>query len=137
MEQRKTWEEYSNEEKTTLLNHWVYYYGGIIMTLKDIEEFILLSSTRQDDIFNHIVTNYIFRNTIQSNMLLFFLREGKINELLNASVSINDFSEDKKDVYLDVRNEICNEIVNSFIKPKKSEPMDIEIIVDNGKTKHM
>ena len=31
MEQRKTWEEYSNEEKTTLLNHWVYYYGGIIM----------------------------------------------------------------------------------------------------------
>lgn len=137
MEVRNTWEEYSREEKIALLNHWVFYYGGIIMDLEDLNSFRKLSLTRQDDIFNHIVTNYIFRNTIQSNMLIHFLREGKIDELLSSSVSINDFSEDKKDVYLDVRNEICNEIVNSFIKPKKSEPMDIEIIVDNGKTKHM
>ena len=129
MEQRKTWEEYSNEEKTTLLNHWVYYYGGIIMTLKDIEEFRLLSSTRQDELFNHIVTNYIFRNTIQSNMLLFFLREGKINELLNASVSINDFSPERRSVYEEVRNMIANELLDTFISPEPSIPMDIEIVI--------
>ena len=137
MENNKRWEDFSEGEKTTLLEHWFYYYGGLIMTLKDLEDFRNISTSRQDEIFAHIVTNYIFRNTIQSNMLLAFLRENKIDELLNASVSVNNFSEDKRSVYEEVRVMISNELLNTFINPEPSIPMDIEIIIDDGPTKHM
>ena len=59
MEQEKNWEEYTKEEQTTLLNHWVYYYGGIIMTLKDFEDFRVLSTTKQDEIFDHNISYLI------------------------------------------------------------------------------
>ena len=138
MKNNKRWEDFTKEEKTTLLEHWFYYYGGLIMTLKDLEDFREISSTRQDEIFAHIVTNYIFRNTIKSNMLLTFLREDKIDELLNASLSIDNFSEDKRNIYEEIRIIISNELLNTFINPEPSVPMDLEVIItDNGPTKHM
>lgn len=131
MGNKKTWEEYTSEEKTTLLNHWFYYYGGIIMTLKDIEEFRKLSASRQDDIFNHIVTSFIFQNTIKSNLLLTCLREEKIDELFTHSLTRELFTDERLNKYEEARRIISEEILNTFINPELPVPMDVAIVISD------
>ena len=131
MELKKDWEDYTKEEQTTLLNHWFYYYGGIIMTLKDIEDFRLLSATRQDEIFNHIVTNYIFRHTIQSNLLVACMRENKVDELFNHSLKREDLKPGKEEAFNDIRKMLSSELITTFIDPQPSIPMDIGIVVED------
>lgn len=129
MGNKRLWEEYTEEEKTTLLNHWFYYYGGTIMTLKDIEDFRALSETRQDEIFNHIVTNYIFRRTIQSNLLVACIRDNKVDELFNHSLTKKDLKQEQEEIYERVRSIISNELISTFISPEPPVPMDIGIVV--------
>ena len=131
MPKDKKWEEFTEEEKTSLLNHWFYYYGGTIMTLKDIENFRKISGTKQDEIFNHIVTLYIYKRTIQSNLLVACLREQKTDELFAQSLKLEDVLEGKEQAFEDIRKMITNEILSSFIAPEPPVPMDIHIIVED------
>ena len=136
MESKKSWEEFTSEEKTTLLNHWFYYYGGVVMTLKDMEEFRKISSTRQDDIFDHIVTNFIFKKTIQSNVLVLCMREKKLDELFSHSLNREQIKEEDLEAFSDVRGMLSNEILSTFIYPEPPVPMDIDIeIVVKGPIK--
>ena len=127
IERKRSWQEYNSEEKTTLLTHWFYYYGGVIMTLKDMEDFRNLVVTRQDQIFNHIVTNYVFRDTIQSNLLVSAMRSDRVDELFSLSLSdeiLKELDEDET-----IRRRISDEIIETFINPQPPVPMDIEVVV--------
>ena len=132
MEIKKTWEEYTKDEQTTLLNHWVYYYGGILMTLQDFSDFRILSSTRQDEIFNHIVTILLFKNTIQSSLLVTCMREGSINDLFAHSLKREDLTEETKPIYDSARKFLSAELINTFINPAPPVPMDIIKDVEDG-----
>lgn len=131
MSSKKVWEEYTPEEQTTLLNHWFYYYGGVVMTLKDLENFRNLSTTRQKDIFDHIVTSFIYQRTIKSNLLIACLREDKTEELFKQSLHRESFTEDLLEKYEHVRQEITEEIFNTFINPEPPVPMDIAIVIED------
>ncbi len=136
MEKNKKWEDFTSEEKTNLLNHWFHYYGGVLMTLKDIELFDELSKIKQDAIFNHIVTLYIYKKTIQSNMLISFMRENKLADLFSANLVRPMLSnEEALEFYEEVRDIISNEIYKTYLKPEPSVPMDVEITVEEPKKK--
>jgi len=132
MEIKKTWEEYNKEEKETLLNHWFYYYGGMLMTPKDLEDFQSLSKTKQDEVFNHIVTNYIFNSTIQSNLLLMFMREGKVDEFLKHSIDPSKLSEENKAAFNDIRNMIAKEVSTTFLSPEPPVPLKLQVEVSEA-----
>ena len=83
----KKWEDYSKEEQTNYLTHWFHYYGNMMYNFQELEDFRKLASTRQDDIFNHIVTEFLFRNTIQSGMLLTSMRKNKTEELFKTNLT--------------------------------------------------
>ena len=133
MEKSKKWEDFTSEEKTNLLNHWFHYYGGVLMTLKDIELFDELSKIKQDAIFNHIVTLYIYKKTIQSNMLISFMRENKLADLFSANLVRPMLSNKALEFYEEVRDIISNEIYKTYLKPEPPVPMDVEIIVEEPK----
>ena len=128
---KKTWEDFSLEEKQSLLNHWFYYYGGAIMTLKEMDDFRKLASQRADDIFSHIVTNYVFNHTIQSNLLLNTMRAGKVDELFALSITPDKVVPGKENVLEDIRLRISDEILGSFVCPEPPIPMDVVIMVDD------
>ena len=127
--QKKRWEDLEAGEKTSLLDHWFYYYGGMMMTLKDIAAFRELSATRQDDIFSHIVTNFVYHKTIQSNLLLLSMRNGKIDELFGYSIRPEDIKPGKEESFENVRGMILGEMLGSFISPEPPVPMDIHIVI--------
>jgi len=135
MEKVKTWEEYTKEEQTALLNHWFYYYGGMLLTLEDFDNFAKIVSTRQDDIFNQICTEYIVYRTIQTNMLVQSMRQGITDELFTHSIVITPDKTDIYPEYLKVRNTIVSEIAHTKEHPEPPVPMDIAIVVEEGPTK--
>ncbi len=131
MNNKKKWELLTPEEKTTLLNHWFYYYGGIIMTLKDMEDFRKLSKSKQDDIFDHIITIFLYKRTIQSNMLIKALREGKIDELFACSLDYGDIVEyQQENIYEEIKQMIFDELLQTFIYPQPPVPMDVAIVIE-------
>jgi hypothetical protein len=110
----KKWEEYSKKEQTNYLTYWFHHYGNILYTLQELEDFGKLASTRQDDIFNHIVTEFIFKDTIQSGMLLAYMRENKIEELFEMSLTKEKVEEVNKEgisEYNEIRDVIVKEII--------------------------
>ena len=102
------------------------------MTLEDMEQFRKLSATRQDDIFDHIITIYIFLKTIQSNTLVISLRNKKVDELFSHSLKRDMVKESILEQYEEVRRMISTEIINTFINPEPPVPMDIGIIIEDG-----
>ena len=93
----KKWEDYSKEEQTNYLTHWFHYYGNMMYNFQELEDFRELAKTRQDDIFNHIVTEFLFQNTIQSGMLLTCMRDNKIEELFQTNLTREKVLEVNKD----------------------------------------
>jgi hypothetical protein len=133
MEKAKKWEDFTTEEKITLLNHWFYYYGGVVLTLKDFELFRKLTATRPDDIFDHIVTRYIYQSTIKTNLLVSCLRDETVDELLKSSIRREFVADPYIEKYEDTRRLISEEIFNTFINPEPAVQMDIAILVKSKK----
>ncbi len=133
MERKNAWEDYTSEEKTNLLNHWFHYYGGMLMTFDDFEKFHELASTKQDDLFDHIVTLFIARETIQSNLLIHCIRENEVDKLFKNSIKREKVDPQLKDLYEGYRNDVFNEIITTFLNPEPPIPLDIAIMV---KKKH-
>lgn len=132
MGNKKTWDSLTPAEKTTLLDHWFYYYGGVILTLKDMEDFRKLSESRQDDIFHHILTNLLYRNTIKTNLFVACMREGKLDELFSHSLSFDDIVEyQMENVYEELKQFLFDELLQTYIYPQPPVPMDIAIVVED------
>ena len=124
----KKWEDYSKEEQTNNLIHWFHYYGGMIYTFKELEDFEKLAKTRQDDIFNYIVTSYIVMNTIQSNVLLMSMRQNKVENLFKASITKEVLKEEHLQFYEEVRDIIVKEIIKEDTTEKKREEKNTQLI---------
>ncbi len=131
---KETWEKCNKQEKILLLKHWFYYYGGIIMDLEDMDKFNELVMEYKDEIFDHIVTSCVFRNTIQSNLLVECMRNGRVDELFSHSIKKEDISEEYKEQYNCIRNRLFKEIRNSFNNPKEDE-VAVCIAVSKNKTR--
>ena len=124
-EQRKKWEEFSSEEKTSILNHWFLYYGGLIVTLEEVENFRKLAETKQDDIFNFITTSFLFQNTIQSNVLVLSMRQNKVDELFNVTLKIDEVEDEQARAQIEkARSFIVKEMVHTYLYPEPPVPLN-------------
>ncbi len=117
---KETWENCTKDEKKSLLIHWFNYYGGIIMELNDLENFGNLIEEKQDELFDHIVTNCIFRDTIQTNLLVQCMRNNKLDELFGCNIKYEDVPDILKEKYNIMRNKLFLEIEGSFNKKTES-----------------
>lgn len=135
MEKAKKWEEYTPQEKTDLLNHWFYYYGGTLISFQEIEDFRTLALTRQDDIFDFIMTSLITSNTIQSNLLVYCMRQNKVDELFEHVVKFSSLPADEQQKLSSIKQRITDEIVGTFLNPEPPVPMDVAIVIEPNKGK--
>ena len=54
----KKWEEYTKEEQKELLNHWWHYYGKVMYTLEEWEQFNKLIDKDSDKILEMAIAGY-------------------------------------------------------------------------------
>ena len=132
MEKGKKWEELPSQTKIDLLNHWFVYYGGLLIAFDEIEKFNRLAETHPDEIFDTIVTSFLARNTIQSNVLIMSMRRGLVAELFKRVIKYKTLSEEEKVKFDSVRCMLVDELITTYLDPQPPVPMDIAIIVDES-----
>jgi hypothetical protein len=127
------WEDLDAERKFELLDFWFYYYGGVPITWAEWKvDFKELAETYADQIFDYIITSFLFQKTIQTNLLVASMRAGKVKELFDSVINYSTLEEEDKKKIDPVRCSILEEIEESFAHPKPPVPMDIAIVVETG-----
>ena len=117
----KKWEDYSKQEQTNYLVYWFHQYGNMIYTFEELENFQKLAETRQDDIFNHIVTSFICMNTIKSGLLLTSMRENKVDELFEKSITKKIIEDEDLNDYEAIRDIVVKEIIQENTTEKNED----------------
>ena len=128
MERKKTWYELSEDEKTTLLIFWFRYYGGMVFTMDEYDQFIKLAQRRQDDIFAHIVTRAITEDTMQSNVLLQQMRNRKVEDLFKTSYKRSKLPEDLMNYFDYVAGNITDQMMRDY-ESSVDEPISFMIVI--------
>lgn len=127
----KSFDEYTQEEKETILNHWFYYYGKSIITMKELELFNELVKNKTNMVWDIAVISYI--DGYSSYGLLNAMRSNSLEEYFET---IRKKKEDyynfppKKTYYFWKQNKLISEIVRTYNNPEPAVEMEFSQIVE-------
>lgn len=127
----KKWEEYTIEEKNELLEFWFPYYSGMPLTHLDTNQFRAIAKAKPDDVFDSIVTNYIINTSMQSDLLLIFMRDNRAEQLFSHSIDPTKLSTETRENYYRIREYVANTIASELLASK--EAVEIEETSTLGK----
>ncbi|MBE6160336.1 MAG: hypothetical protein E7157_04755 [Lactobacillales bacterium] len=106
----KNWNEYSSEEKNILLQHWWHYYGKILYTLDECEQFDSLLEKDIDKIFIAAIGSFIIG--LSSQPLIDSMRRNNIDELLSALPEMKKLEDNE--MYHKVEVSLITQLVDSY-----------------------
>ena len=109
----KKWEEYTKEEQKEFLNDWWHYYGKVIYTLEEWEQFNKLIDKDSDKILEMAIAGY--SKGITSEPLIFAMRENKIEELFKTFPNLKEIKDEKfKEAHKVLKNSLILELVTTY-----------------------
>ena len=112
----KKWEEYTIEEKKDLLIYWFPHFCGRPISTVDSNQFKALANERPDQLFDHIVTNYVYNTSMQSDLLLFYMRDNRVDQILSHSIEPEKLSMDSKESYYRIRDYVVGQIASEHLR---------------------
>lgn len=122
----KNWNEYTEEEKISLLNHHYYYYGKTIITFNEMEELRKTISKNPDLMWKIAVLSFI-NNVDCETLVIRTFRTKQFKELCNSiPKSLNKESQELFDAY---EQELLRQTVETFNNPKSAIPMSEDKII--------
>ena len=123
--EKKLFDEYSLEEKESLLMHWWYYYGKLLVNLDEIERFHGMVLTDPHQIYKCAVVSYILGYSSQG-----IVEAMRSNEIDKYFENINSIWEKKEfeEIRLEVESAFVEEIVGTYNEPEANVPMSDEEI---------
>lgn len=121
--EKKSWNEYSLEEKSELLHHWWHYYGKILYTLDEFEVFNELVKKDSNKVWVLAVGCYAMG--VSSQPLLKAMRNDSVNEFLGSLPELETIDDCE---YFDTEKEFMNILLQSYNNPQPSIPMDSEVV---------
>lgn len=125
----KTWKEYTPKEQSELLQHWWYYYGKMMITLAEWEQFNHLVEKDSSKVLAIAVASYI--HGIGSQPLVMAMRENKVDELLASLPEIEEMEDEEfKRLYTQSENCLISMLVRTYNNPEPSLPMEPEVMVE-------
>ncbi len=122
----KEWNLYTKEEKKDILNHWWYYYGKLLITFDEIEEFNRLLDSNTEDIYVSALMGYV--QGLSSQVLIAAMRQGRVEEYFKILPNVED-DEKLKEVFKAISKDFLNEVVGTLNNPEPSVPMSDEEII--------
>lgn len=124
----KSWNEYTKEEKIILMRHWWHYYGKMVFTLAEYEQFNELLESKCDLIYAIAVLGYT--NNISSQTLINAMRNDELPQFFNViSNVIESDDENVKTIFGVASASFISEIVTTYNNPQPSVPMSSEELV--------
>ena len=128
----KEWKEYTDEEKKELLNHWWHYYGKVLYTFDEWEQFNELIDKNSNKIMELAVAGFICNITTQP--LIAAMRKNQVDELLSTLPNLNEIKDEKfKEEYEKIKNIVIRHLVGSYNQPQPNIPIDDEDLIEQAK----
>lgn len=125
--EKKKWSEYTQEEKETLLHHWLYYHGFAIVSIRDIVKFDIVTREHTDKIYEVAINGYI--NNMNAKVLIMALRNNNVERLFDNTIKKEELNQTQKEIYNSYENEFLEMLVDSYNNPKAPVPMSEEEII--------
>lgn len=122
----KKFSEYSEEEKSALLNHLWNYYGKHVYTFEDLTNYNRFVKSNSDQLFDLAVFTSFGGINFQTTVLM-AMRNNKLHELFNRIPKFEKGSlEERKHEAIAIK--LLNEVVSTYNRPEPSVPMSEEQI---------
>lgn len=122
--QIKEWNEYTGDEKSSLLTHWFHYYGKLLYTLDELEKFQDLTKKDSNKMFSAAVACYISGGN--SSLLLTGLRQDGEKFIDVAGNRGGDLRDKNEEEYEAIASSFIEEIVTTYNNPKPDIPLTEE-----------
>ena len=122
--QIKEWNEYTEDEKSSLLTHWFHYYGKLVYTLDELEKFQDLTKKDSNKMFSAAVACYISGGN--SSLLLTGLRQDGEKFIDVAGNRGGDLRDKNEEEYEAIASSFIEEIVTTYNNPKPDIPLTEE-----------
>ena len=132
----KKYEEYTEEEKIELLNHWFIYYGKVLFTLEELDVVQALIKKNPDRIFDYIMTGYIVGDDISPTVLLSAIENGNVKTFLDTIPHKKNLNKKTQESYDHVLNYLLSKFVESYNNPEPPVAMDVEVIIEENPKKY-
>lgn len=123
MEIKKKFDLYSEEDRETLLMHWWYYYGKLMITLAEMEEFNKM--VKEDSMLMKDVAITAYLLGYSSQGLIKAMRTGDLDNFLEGIKLFTKTSEYKQ-VEDELEQVFLKEIVGTYNGPEANVPMSEE-----------
>ncbi len=117
----KQFSEYSLSEKKELLIHWWHYYGKVMYTLEEMNQFRQMIEENCDQVMMMAIFGYV--DGITSQPIIAAMRAGKLEELKSTLPKPEEQDDKFKEVYSMVEAELIKELVKTYNNPEPSVPM--------------
>ena len=124
----KKFGEYNDIERKELLMHWWYYYGKLLVSLAEYEEFERLVDEDSSLMMDVAVMSFLVGES--SQMLIGAMRQDKVNEYLDLVRRMKDEEYFKK-IEEDVQAAFIEEVVGTYNSPEPDIPMTQEQILNS------
>ena len=116
----KEWNQYSKEEKETLLKHWWHYYGKLMITLEEQERFSQLVERYTEQIMDVALFSFFLDQSSQS--LISAMRQNRVQEFLEVvDVSMEDVRSEED--FCLAQRQFISMLVESYNHSEPDVPM--------------
>ncbi|MDO4283310.1 MAG: hypothetical protein Q4D02_06685 [Clostridia bacterium] len=106
--------ESNNIKLEDLLIHWWHYYGSMIYTLQELEDFRkLIAEKGEEKILEVAVASFICDDG-KNTMLLICMRENRVDELLATLPKIEEMSKEAREQYYKIKEEFLRQITHTY-----------------------
>ena len=93
-----------------LLTFWWQYYGKVIYTLAELQEFLkIIDQYGAEKVFDAVVASYLTGDGSPTTILL-AIRKGLVKQLFDSLPDASTMNEDVKAVHQEVRADLLKEI---------------------------
>lgn len=122
----KNWNEYTNDQKKTLVKHWWHYYGKMVITFAELQRFHELVEKDVDTIFRFAVDSFIIGQS--SQQLIVAMRFNEENQLLEKVTIIDELNDKEKEEYELATKAFVEMLIDSYNNPEPDVSMDNETL---------
>jgi len=121
----KKFKDYTPQEKKELLLHWWHYYGKMLYTFAEMEQFSTMIDENANQVMELAIAGFV--NGITSQPIIVAMRENNLEELKATLPNVED-DEEFREFYNQVEDVLVAELVETYNNPEPSIPMEPKIL---------
>jgi hypothetical protein len=128
----KKFNDYTKDEQKKLLLHWWHYFGKVLYSLDELNQFNSMIDKNSNEVMMMAVLAYIYKQTSQP--IIASMREGKIEEFRAILPILDEEPKEIKEYFEKQELNLLTQIVKTYNNPEPDVPFGNTPIVKSRRS---